>query len=79
MNVEESVKEIISNHLGVAISEINNDLYLLDDLNTDPLTMADLVVSLEDKFQLEIPPHESQKFETVADIVNFIADKIGEI
>lgn len=79
MNVEESVKEIIANHLGIPANEIKNDLYLQDDLNTDPLTMADLVVSLEDKFQLEIPPHESQKFETVEDIINFIADKIGEV
>lgn len=79
MNVEQTVKDIVANHLGIATEEIKNDSYLKDDLNADPLTMADLLVSLEDKFQIEIPPHESQKFENVEDIINFIADKIGEV
>ena len=79
MNVEEGVKEIVANHLGIPVNEITLTSYLQDDLNADPLSMADLVVSLEDEFQLEIPPHESQKFEKVEDIINFIADKIGEV
>lgn len=79
MSVEESVKEIVANHLGIPVEEIKRESYLQDDLNADPLAMADLVISLEDKFQVEIPPEESQKFDKVEDIVNFIADKIGEI
>ncbi len=79
MNVEEQVREIVADHIGIPINEITLTSYLQDDLNSDPLTMADLVVSLEDKFRLEIPPEESMKFEKVEDIVNFIADKIGEV
>lgn len=79
MNVEETVKELISTHLGIVTDEISMESYLTDDLNTDPLTLADLVVSLEDEFKIEIPSQESQKFEKVEDIVNYIADKIGEV
>lgn len=79
MNVETTIREIVANHLGIPASEISPDSYLQDDLNADPLTLADLVVSLEDEFKIEIPAHESQKFEKVEDIINFIADKIGEV
>lgn len=79
MNTDENILEIVANHLGVPVNEISKDSYLQDDLNSDPLTLADLIVSLEDKFQVEIPAEESQKFEKVEDIINFIADKIGEV
>ncbi len=79
MNVQEKVKEIVANHIGIPINEFTLTSYLQDDLNSDPLTMADLVVSIEDEFKVEIPPEESMKFEKVEDIVNFIADKIGEV
>ncbi len=79
MTVQEKIKEIVANHIGIPINEVENSSYLQDDLNSDPLTMADLVVSLEDEFKLEIPPEESMKFEKVEDIINYIADKIGEV
>lgn len=79
MNVEEKVREIVASHIGLPIDEVEIGSYLQDDLNSDPLTMADLVVSLEDEFKLEIPPEESMKFEKVEDIINYIGDKIGEV
>jgi acyl carrier protein len=79
MNVEEKVKDIVATHIGIPVNEVQLSSYLQDDLNSDPLTMADLVVSLEDEFKVEIPSEESMKFEKVEDIVNFIADKIGEV
>lgn len=79
MNIEETTKELVANHLGIPVNEITTESYLQDDLNSDPLTLADLIVSLEDKFQIEIPAEESHKFEKVEDIINFIADKLGEV
>ncbi len=79
MNVEEKIREIVANHIGLPVEEVKSESYLQDDLNSDPLTMADLVVSLEDEFKIEIPAEESQKFEKVEDIVHFIADKLGEV
>jgi len=79
MNVEEKVKEIIAEHIGIPTTDVELNSYLHDDLNTDPLTIADLIVRLEDEFKLEIPAEESLKFEKVEDIVNYVADKIGEV
>lgn len=79
MNVEAIIKEIISNHLGIDTDEITRESYLQDDLNADPLTLADLIVSIEDEFKVEIPLDESQKFQKVEDIIDYIADKIGEV
>ncbi len=77
--IETKVKQIIARHLGVAEEEIQKDSHLQDDLNADPLGMADMVVSLEDEFKIEIPAEESQKFQTVEDIVTYIADILGEV
>lgn len=79
MNIEEKVKKIVSERLGVGEEEINLNSHLQDDLNSDPLGLADLVVSLEDEFSVNIPSEESMKFATVGDIVNYIADRSGEV
>lgn len=79
IDVEEKVRKIVSEYLGVPEDEVKVGSYLQDDLNSDPLSLADLVITLEGEFKIEIPPEESQKFEKVEDIVNFIADKIGEV
>jgi len=79
MEIKQKVIEILSEHLGVAAEEIKEESYLQDDLNSDPLTLADIVISLEDTFSIEIPPQESSKFRTCGDIINYIADSLGEI
>lgn len=79
MGIEQKIKKIVSEHIGVEESEISLDSHLQDDLNSDPLSMADLVVSLEDAFKLNIPSEDSLKFATVGDIVDYITDKIGEV
>lgn len=79
MNVEEKVRKIVSERLGVAEEEIKPTSHLQDDLNSDPLSLADLIVSLEDEFSINIPSEEGSKFQEVGDIVNYVADKIGEV
>jgi acyl carrier protein len=53
--------------------------HLQDDLNADPLSIADLIVRLEKEFEVKIPQDQISNFHTVEDISNFIEDKIGEI
>jgi acyl carrier protein len=79
MNVQEQVYKVVSKYLGVPESEITNESHLRDDLNSDPLSLADLVVSLEDEFKVSIAPEESQKFIKVGDIVEYIAEELGEV
>lgn len=76
MNTLEEVKELISDQFGVEKGSISPDSHLQDDLNADPLSIADLVVSLEDKFKLKISQEEIIKFNLVSDIVEFLEDQM---
>ncbi len=78
MNVFEKVRDLISEQLGVEKEIIKLESHLQDDLNSDPLSTADLVVSLEDKFNIKIPHESIVKFNTVSDIVESIEDQTGE-
>jgi acyl carrier protein len=73
------LKKLISANLGVDEAEIDEGSHLQDDLNADPLSIADLIVNLEKEFDISIPQETSGKFQTVGDILNFIADQTGEI
>ena len=79
MSVQEGVIKVVSHYLGVAENEITLESHLKDDLNSDPLSLADLVVSLEDEFKISILPEESQRFTKVGDIVDYVSESIGEI
>lgn len=79
MTLEEQVYKVVSKYLGVDETEITHESDLKDDLNSDPLSLADLVVSLEDQFKITIPPEESQKFYKVGDIVDYVAESTGEL
>lgn len=78
-DIKEHVFKVVSNYLGVPEAEINSESHLKDDLNSDPLSLADLVVSLEDEFKITIPAEESQKFIKVGDIVDYVSESVGEV
>lgn len=73
------VKILVANQLGAEESEIAENSHLQDDLNADPLSIADLIVRLENEFEVKIPQEQIAHFYTIQDISNYIEDKIGEI
>ncbi len=73
------LKKLISGHLGVDEAEITEESHLQVDLNADPLSIADLIVSMEKEFNISIPQETAIKFQTVGDILNFITDQTGDI
>ena len=73
------VKKLISYQLGVEEAEIAPSSHLQEDLNADPLSIADLIVGLETEFNIKIPKEQIGGFSTVEDILNFISDQTGEI
>ncbi len=73
------IRQIVANQLGVDESEITMDSHLQDDLNSDPLSLADLLVSLEDEFKIKVSQEDQIKFNTVGDIFNYVSDQIGEV
>ena len=68
----EKIKEILAEQLGVDEDDITMDSSLTDDLGADSLDHVELVMAMEEEFDIEIPDEEAEKIVTVADAVNFI-------
>jgi len=69
------VKDIIVEKLGVDGSEVSENASFVDDLGADSLDTVELVMDFEEKFGLEIPDEDAEKIRTVADAINYIAEK----
>lgn len=72
--VLEKVIEIVADQLSVEPSEITEDSNLVDDLDADSLDVVDLVMSIEDAFNVEIPDTEVENLKTVGEIAQFIEE-----
>jgi len=68
----ERVKEIIVEQLGVDESEVTMDASFIDDLGADSLDIVELIMALEEEFDLEIPDKDAEKITTVGDAVEYI-------
>ncbi len=66
------IKEIIEEQLGVDKSEITMESSFVDDLGADSLDIVELMMALEEEFDIEIPDEEAEKISTVADVVEYI-------
>lgn len=73
--VFDKVKELISEQLDVKADDITETSNIQDDLGADSLDVVDLVMALEDEFDVEIPEDQVENIKTVGDIVKFIEDK----
>jgi len=76
MDVLEKVKEIVVEQLGVDPDEVTNEASFVDDLGADSLDLVELVMALEEEFDLEIPDEDAEKITNVGDAVRYIKDKI---
>ena len=72
-NVEQRVKKIVAEQLGVAEGEIKNESSFVEDLGADSLDTVELVMALEEEFETEIPDEEAEKITTVQQAVDYIA------
>ena len=76
MSVEEKVKQIIVEQLGVNPEEVTPEASFIDDLGADSLDTVELVMAFEEEFNAEIPDEEAEKLRTVGDSVKYIEERI---
>lgn len=72
MSVEEKVKEIIVDQLGVDEKQLNPEAFFIDDLGADSLDTVELVMALEEEFDVEIPDEDAEKIATVQNAIDYI-------
>lgn len=70
--IDERVKKIVVEQLGVKEDEVTLEASFVDDLGADSLDTVELVMALEEEFELEIPDEEAEKITTVQQAVNYI-------
>lgn len=76
MAVDEKVKDIIAEQLGVKKEEIKPESSFVDDLGADSLDTVEVVMALEEEFGIEIPDEDAEKITTVGEAVKYIDEKI---
>lgn len=72
----DKVKEIIIEQLGVPETAITAEASFIDDLGADSLDIVELIMALEEEFDLEIPDSDAEKVVTVGDVVEYIKDNV---
>jgi acyl carrier protein len=68
----EKVREIVVDQLGVEEDDVTMEASFIDDLGADSLDIVELIMALEEEFDLEIPDEEAEKISTVGDVVEYI-------
>ena len=71
-SIEEQVKSIVAEQLGVKEDEVTNDASFVDDLGADSLDTVELVMALEEEFETEIPDEDAEKITTVQQAIDFV-------
>ena len=72
MSVNERVKNLVAEQLGISIDEINNESSFIDDLGADSLDTVELVMALEEEFDVEISDEQAENISTVQSAIDYI-------
>ena len=78
VEIEEKVIQIVGEQLSVDKTEISRETSFVNDLNADSLDTVELVMELEDEFDLTIPDEEAEKLKTVGEAVDYIQKHVGQ-
>ena len=72
MAIDKKIKQIIAEQLGLNEDEILDEDSLIDDLGADSLDIVELVMAMEEEFEMEIPDEDAEKISTVKDVVDYV-------
>lgn len=71
-SIEEKVKDIIVEQLGVNPEQVNPEAKFIEDLGADSLDTVELVMAFEEEFSIEVPDEEAEKLQTVGDVIRYV-------
>ncbi|PCJ44881.1 MAG: acyl carrier protein [Moraxellaceae bacterium] len=71
-DIEDRVKKIVAEQLGVKLDEISNDSSFVEDLGADSLDTVELVMALEEEFETEIPDEQAEKITKVQEAIDYV-------
>lgn len=77
MNIEEKVKQIIVEELGVDENEVTPDAHFIDDLGADSLDTVELIMKFEEEFEIDIEDEEAEQLVTVGKAIDYLKSKIN--
>lgn len=77
-SIEEKVKDIIVEQLGVNAEQVTPAASFIEDLGADSLDTVELVMAFEEEFNVEVPDEDAEKLQTVADVVKYIEEKTAK-
>jgi acyl carrier protein len=72
-SIEDKVKSIIVEQLGISEDEVKPEASFIDDLGADSLDIVELVMAMEEEFEIEIPDEEAENIKTVGDAIKYIS------
>ena len=75
MSVIDELKELVAKKLSVDISQVTPEAKFTDDLGADSLDLVELIMELEEHFEIEISDEDSQNFQTVSDVAAYVQSK----
>jgi len=76
MKLFEQIKSVVSEQLGIKTEEIKEESSFKNDLGADSLDLVELVMTLEEKFSIEIPDEDAEKLQKISDVVKYIEKKL---
>ncbi len=77
MSLEQRMHEIIVEQLGVSKEEIVPEASFIDDLGADSLDIVELVMAMEEEFDVEIPDEDAEKIQTIRNAIEYLKEKLG--
>ena len=75
MALIDDIREVVVEQLSVSADEVKEDAKFVEDLGADSLDVVELVMALEEKFDIEIPDDEAEKIQTLNDVVTYVESK----
>ena len=78
MAVEDKIREIIVEQLGVSAEEVVPEASFIDDLGADSLDIVELVMAIEEEFGIEVPDEDAERMQNIGDVISYVQEKTSE-